>query len=281
MTAHDALRWAVGELEGAAVPDPETDAYLLLEAATGMDRAKVYLHGGEELEGAAEADLVSLVKKRMGRVPLQYILGSQEFMGLSFRVNSNVLIPRQDTETLVEEALKVIPPGGRVLDLCTGSGCVAISLRHFSTRAEVVGSDISKAALAVARENSRLLMEAVEWVSGDLFAPVEGRFDVIVSNPPYIPGPEIPLLQPEVRDFEPLLALDGEEDGLAFYRRIVPEAPSHLGPGGSLLVEIGSEQGEAVAGLFARCGFQEVSVVRDLAGLDRVVRGRWDGSPRA
>ena len=208
------------------------------------------------------------------RVPLQYILGTQEFMGLTFMVNDNVLIPRQDTETLVEQVLKELPEGGRFLDLCTGSGCIAISVKTMAPAAEVTASDVSKTAITVAKENARRLNTVIDWEVSDLFTAVTGTYDLIASNPPYIPTADIETLMPEVRDFEPHLALDGFEDGLHYYRKIVPEAMDYLKDGGALLVEIGCDQAEAVQRIFSEAGYDEIHIVKDLAGNDRVVKGR-------
>ena len=199
------------------------------------------------------------LRKRAEHVPLQYIVGETEFMGLKFKVNSSVLIPRQDTETLVEEALKVVRPGMRVLDLCTGSGCVIVSILHNVSDVEGYAVDISKQALNVAKENARL---------NDV-----GTFGVIVSNPPYICTDEIAKLMPEVRDFEPMEALDGKEDGLYFYRKIIGQCKQYLNPEGHLLFEIGYDQGQKVSALMREIGFHDVQVIKDLARNDRVVTG--------
>ena len=214
------------------------------------------------------------LRKRAEHVPLQYIVGEAEFMGLKFKVNSNVLIPRQDTETLVEEALRVAKPGMRVLDLCTGSGCIIISLAKNVADISCTGSDISKQALLVAKENAKANEVEVEWERSDLFENISGTFDLIVSNPPYIPTGEIPGLMPEVRDFEPVDALDGKEDGLYFYRIITEKSPEYLTSDGYLYFEIGYDQGEAVSAMMRQCGYTQVEVIKDLAGNDRVVKGR-------
>ena len=194
-------------------------------------------------------------------------------MGLKFHVSPHVLIPRQDTEILVEEALKRIRPGMDVLDLCTGSGCIIISMKKYQGQIRAAACDNSPQALAVARENAALNGVSVQFLEGDLFRPVEGMFDAIVSNPPYIPTGELAGLMPEVRDFEPRSALDGDADGLIFYRRIVNDAKNHLKPGGFLLFEIGCDQGKDVSELMWQAGYQDRNVIKDLAGLDRVVAG--------
>lgn len=197
-------------------------------------------------------------------------------MGLKFKVNSNVLIPRQDTETLVEEALKVVKPEMKVLDMCTGSGCIIVSIVHNIPEVEGTATDISKQALLVAKENAKLNQVSVTFERSDLFDNVTGTYDVIVSNPPYIRTGEVVKLMPEVQEFEPMEALDGKEDGLYFYRKIIKECKAYLKPGGHILFEIGYDQGEAVSGLLKEAGFKNVTVIKDLAHNDRVVTGMED-----
>lgn len=273
MTYREAI--ALGEkiLNMAQVADAKIDAWLLLEKVCRIDRSFYYLHMEEELSEEQVHEYEIALKKRAERVPLQYIVGETEFMGLRFKVNSNVLIPRQDTETLVEEALKVVEPGMRVLDMCTGSGCIIISILHNASDVTGMAVDISKQALNVAKENAKMNEVAVLFERSDMFDNVTGNFDVIVSNPPYIPTEVIPKLMPEVRDFEPMDALDGKGDGLYFYRRIADECKKYLNPGGRILVEIGYDQGEAVSELFAQAGLSDVKVIKDLAKNDRVVSG--------
>ena len=274
MTYREALTVTTSLLKEAGVPEPSLDAWYLLSHAAQLSRSDFYLREEEELTEEEQKHMEIAVKERVRRVPLQYILGTQEFMGLSFSVNENVLIPRQDTEVLAEEAIRFLPPDGRLLDLCTGSGCIALTVKCKVPGALVVASDISKTAIMTAKENQKALEATVEWVVSDLFSGIRGTFDVITCNPPYIPTEVIQTLQPEVRDFEPREALDGGADGLDFYRRIVPEAGSFLAEGGVLLLEIGYDQGEAVSGLMEEAGFEEIRVIRDLAGKDRVVKGK-------
>ena len=205
---------------------------------------------------------------------LQYRNELKEFMGLRFKVNSNVLIPRQDTETLVEQVLKIVKPGMKVLDLCTGSGCVLISVLKNAPELTGVGSDISKTALLVAKENAKMHEVDADWIRSDLFDNITETFDVIMANPPYIPTGEILSLMPEVRDFEPENALDGGADGLDFYRKIAGQVKDYLNPGGYVYMEIGYDQGEAVSELMRNAGFTEVEVIKDLARNDRVVKGK-------
>lgn len=276
LTLQQIYREGKETLERAGIAEAELDAWYLLEYVTGISRASYY---GDPGRVVSEEDLCryrECIEKRAVHIPLQHITGEQEFMGLSFRVNDQVLIPRQDTETLVEEALKYAMPGMRVLDLCTGSGCILISLLHFCPGLTGVGSDISAEALKMARTNGQRLHveDRAQWLCGDLFEKVTGAFDLIVSNPPYIRSAEIEELQEEVRLYDPRIALDGAEDGLLFYRRIIEESKSYLKNGGRLLFEIGCDQGRDVAELLENAGYTEVSVKKDLAGLDRVAAGR-------
>lgn len=265
-------------LAEAGIEEAALDARLLLEQVCGTDRNTLLAHGDREVDGQEQQAYEDAITRRSQRIPLQQITGCQEFMGLVFRVNEHVLVPRQDTEILVEEVLRELLDGMRVLDLCTGSGCILISLLRYSNDCQGVGADISREALAVARHNGAALLgpdREYTFVESDLFAQVEGRYDIIVSNPPYIRQKEIDSLMPEVRDHEPRLALDGGEDGLDFYRRIAMESPHYLRRGGRLYLEIGCDQGDAVQELLVRQGFREVNVVQDYAGLDRVVHGYW------
>ena len=271
------------QLELSGVPDADLDAWYLLEFVTGISKARYY---GNPEAGMEEEEVLryrDVIRQRAKRIPLQHITGEQEFMGFSFQVNEHVLIPRQDTETLVEEALGVLKPKMEILDLCTGSGCILLSLLKLGEKQGIAGlkgtgADISREALKVAEENGRRLEipgDQLAWVRGDLFEKLEGPFDLLVSNPPYIPAGELSGLQEEVRLHDPALALDGHEDGLYFYRRIAAEAGKYLRDGAFLMLEIGWDQGEAVRGLLEAAGYQEVEVKKDLSGNDRVVRGRY------
>ncbi len=387
MTLRELLRSGEEYLKEHDVADASVDAWLLLEHVTGLSRAEYLAHATEPLEkvcailrmaadsgmqaqdcssdeGKPKMKFVSaedalqryreLLKRRSLHIPLQHLTGEQEFMGLSFLVNEHVLVPRQDTETLVEEALKRLRPGMRILDLCTGSGCIAVSLAKLGPeyiarqnvsctddskpvnksvselwdngesavekrKVCVDASDISPEALAVARENAQRLGAQVRFIESDLFAGIArmfgtsgtdefdgeikadrfagtgksdriveanrvigadgiaGRYDMIVSNPPYVRTAVIGELAEEVRLHEPTLALDGAEDGLHFYREIVRQSLMYLTDGGQLLFEIGYDQAEAVRALMAEAGFTEIEVIRDLAGHDRVVTGKWSG----
>ena len=273
MTYREAINLGEKILTAASISDAKNDAWLLLEMVCKIDRSFYYLHMEEDLLEEQLSEYEIALKKRAEHVPLQYIVGETEFMGLKFKVNSNVLIPRQDTETLVEEVLKVVKPGMQILDLCTGSGCIIVSILHNVTDVEGYAIDISKQALNVAKENARLNDVSVNFERSDLFDNVAGTFDVIVSNPLYIPSAEVEKLMPEVGDFEPLEALDGKEDGLYFYRKIISSAKEYLKPEGRIFFEIGYDQGEAVSQMLQNAEFKEVRVIKDLAHNDRVVTG--------
>lgn len=274
MTYREAVEFGTKCLTDAGVPDAALDAWYLLQMVCKIERSYYYVHGEEDITQDAQKEYEIAVQKRAEHIPLQYIIGEQEFMGLRFKVNSNVLIPRQDTETLVEQVLKIVKPGMKVLDLCTGSGCVLISVLKNAPELTGMGSDISKTALLVAKENAKLHEVDAEWVRSDLFDNITETFDVIMANPPYIPTGEILSLMPEVRDFEPETALDGGADGLDFYRKIAGQVKDYLNPGGYVYMEIGYDQGEAVSELMRNAGFTEVEVIKDLARNDRVVKGK-------
>ncbi|MBO4626563.1 MAG: peptide chain release factor N(5)-glutamine methyltransferase [Lachnospiraceae bacterium] len=265
-------------LQQAGVPEAALQAERLLWHVCDMTPAAWLMRREEEISEAEWDEFSELAKRRLAREPLQYILGEQEFMGLPFTVTPDVLIPRQDTEHAVMEALACCE-GKRVLDMCTGSGCIAVSIAKLGKPASVTGVDISEAALAVASANASRNDVAVSFVKSDMFSDVEGEFDVIVSNPPYIPPEQLAGLEPEVTDHEPRLALYGGEDGLLYYRVLVSEGAKHLRPagdgetGGILIVEIGFDQGVSVPALFREAGFADVRVKKDYAGLDRVVIG--------
>lgn len=275
MTIRKVILNAARALEAAGVPDPRVDAELLLAFVTDMPRLQLRLNGETELTYEQEQRFSSLLLSRVRREPLQYLLGTQNFYGLDFKVDARALIPRQETETLCELGLAHLKAlkSPTALDLCTGSGALAVVMAHECPHASVTALDISAEALALARENAALNGVAPRFLAGDLLSPVVGeRFDLILSNPPYIPSQECLTLQAEVMR-EPRLALDGGTDGLDFYRRIARQAPSCLTPRGMLAVEIGDGQSAAVAELFARGGLSRVSVHSDLYGKPRVVSG--------
>ena len=274
MKYREAMQEGEKILQEAGIVDAKNDAWLLLAMVCKVDHTYYYMHMEEELMPEQQDEYRVVIRKRAEHVPLQYITGEQEFMGLPFKVNSNVLIPRQDTETLVEEALKVIRPGMKVLDMCTGSGCILISILKNVLNVEGVGCDISKQALIVAKENAKLNNVVATFERSDLFDQVTENFDVIVSNPPYIRTEEIATLMPEVCQFEPVGALDGKEDGLFFYRKMIAESSKYLNPNGVILFEIGYDQGQDVSLMLKEAGYQDVQIVKDLAQNDRVVIGR-------
>ncbi len=302
-------------LRRAGVPEADLDAWYLLEYVTGLGRASYLMEPDREMTEQQSLRYEECISKREQRVPLQHITGEQEFMGLTFRVDENVLIPRQDTETLVEQALEILKKGQlprsggklHILDLCTGSGCILLSVLHYADKCDTgrynagqcdpgmhdpekhdaedpadmpgdiegTGADISEKALSIAGQNADALGIRAGFIRGDLFENIRGKYGMILSNPPYIRSAEIDALQEEVRLHDPREALDGREDGLYFYRRITDEAREHLLPGGWLIFEIGYDQAEDVSGLMRSAGYTEVRVKKDLAGLDRVVYGRY------
>ena len=279
MTLEEAYRLGSDVLNEAGVPDAGTDAWILLEHVTGVSRTRYYVNPKQVLSKEEEERYLSYIEKRKKRIPVQHLTGVQEFMGLEFIVNEHVLIPRQDTEVLVETVWEDLEPGMRVLDMCTGSGCILISLmkRMQTVSGEDgiagVGADLSREALQVAEENASKQKVGAVFVESDLFDKVEGTYDIIVSNPPYIRTSVIKELQEEVKLHDPYAALDGKEDGLFFYREIIKKSKEYLKKGGRLYFEIGYDQGEDVKKLMEEAGFSEVTVKKDLAGLDRVVFG--------
>ncbi len=272
ISCKEALKCAVELLVNAGIPDAEVDAWYLFEHVTGMNRASYFLHKEDAMEEVQEKELSDLVRQRAQRIPLQYITGSQEFMGYSFLVSPATLIPRQDTEVLAEEVSRVAE-GKSVLDLCTGTGCILLSLAKMCRLTNAVGTDVSAEAIETAKNNAVRLEAAASFYCGDLFdaVPKGMRFDIIVSNPPYIPTAVIETLMPEVKEHEPMSALDGDADGLKFYREIIENANKFLTEKGLIFFEIGCEQGADVSKLLAENGFQNIRVIKDLAGLDRVV----------
>ena len=252
----------------------QSDAMLLMEYVSGYSRSEIRMRYGESIPEDVVERFDELLEFRRQHIPVQYITGQQNFMGFELSVTPDVLIPRPETELLAERVIHACE-GKDVLDLCTGSGCIAVAVRCLSKAKSVSASDISQKALAVAAKNAKTHDAEIEFRQGDLLeAWRDSSFDIIVSNPPYIPTAEIAGLMPEVREYEPHLALDGTEDGLQFYRRIAAECRQYLNPGGSVLLEIGCEQGRDVAELFRKAGFANVQVYQDYAGLDRIVEAK-------
>lgn len=260
-----------------ALREASLDARLLLEYVCQSNINTLLMEPDRPVSAGETMRYKDLLMRRKEREPLAYIVGSTDFMGLTFEVNRDVLIPEQDTENLVEEIMKEICSGDRILDLCTGSGCILLSLLHYSRGTSGIGTDLSPKALRTAQRNAQRLDLAgrAEWMQGDLFDALglQPQFDVIVSNPPYIRTDVIRELAPEVKDHEPLMALDGGEDGLLFYRKIIPGAVSRLVTGGILYLEIGYDQGKAVSDLMKEAGYYDVRVIKDYGGNDRIVRG--------
>ena len=283
-------------LEQAQIEEAALDARLLLEFVCKTDRTTLFAHPELEVDTEQEGQFEALIAKRSKHIPLQHLTGEQNFMGLDFMVNEHVLIPRQDTEILVEEVMRDLHDGVHILDMCTGSGCILLSLLHYSNDTTGVGADLSKEALKVAQVNAERFgmtcsdggqaetafadmetPERVRFVHSDLFEAIDETFDIIVSNPPYIRTDVIETLMPEVKDHDPRMALDGTADGLYFYRRIIEESQHYLKRGGQLFFEIGHDQAQDVTSLMAAHGYKEIEVKKDYAGLDRVVYGTFLG----
>ena len=277
LTLQQIYREGTLALAGAGIEEAALDAWHLLEYVTGISKASYYGNPDKEMDEEEASRYLACIETRKKRIPLQHITKEQVFMGYPFYVNEHVLIPRQDTETLAEEALKVLKPGMQVLDMCTGSGCILISLLKIRGEIQGTGSDISGEALEVARKNARRLDVNATFIRSSLFEGISGRYDLIVSNPPYIRTSIIQELQDEVRLHDPFIALDGKEDGLYFYREIIKTGTSYIRPGGYLMLEIGYDQGNDVASLMEKQGYRNIKVKKDLAGLDRVVTGMYNG----
>ncbi|MBO6133984.1 MAG: peptide chain release factor N(5)-glutamine methyltransferase [Lachnospiraceae bacterium] len=273
MNYREALKSGEKELEASGIECFEVDAYSLLAHVTGKNRTFILSHGDEEDLTDREQEIYSLlIEKRAGRVPLQHLIGSVDFMGLEFLVCPRVLIPRIDTEFLVEEALRVIDDGSRVLDLCVGSGCILLSIMKYKNGIDGVGSDISDEALELSSRNAEKLGLSPVLIKGDMFENIEGKFDYIISNPPYIRTDDIDSLQEEVRLYDPRIALDGGFDGLDFYRVIAGSAAQYLNREGRIFLEIGYDQGEEVKRIFEDAGYLDVEMIRDYSGNMRVIK---------
>ena len=270
------------KLSDAGILDAALDARLLLESVCGTNYSTLLAHGDRQVTDNEKRAYFEQITQREKRIPLAYILGTQEFMGLDFDVSSDVLIPNQDTETLVEEALGHLFEGMNFLDLCTGSGCIALSLLKYSNGTRAVATDISEKALLIASANAKKLelSDRISFFQNDVLdesAEMSFKgFDLIVSNPPYIRTSVIPSLEPEVSRSEPYIALDGDEDGLKFYHRICALAPKLLNRSGYLLMEIGFDQAEDVAKIMSDNNFKDIEVVKDFGGNERVLKG-WIG----
>lgn len=281
MTYKECFAYGAEMLSKAGVPDAMIDARMLLEFICHTTRHDMILHGDKQVTEKQLQDYQDAVRKRSQRIPLQHITNEQSFMGFDFYVNEQVLIPRQDTEVLVETVLEYVSPKSYILDMCTGSGCILLSLLALGKSCQGMGADISEESLQVAKINQEKIAAQcghtlqAEWITSDLFQQIkpQNQFDVIVSNPPYIASAVIDSLEPEVKLHEPLRALDGTENGLYFYEKIVAQSRSFLKDKAGLFFEIGYDQGEAVADLMRKAGFEGVTVRQDYAGLDRIVYG--------
>ena len=266
-------------LADAGITDAEYDSFALLEYITGMDRTAYILNGSKSVPEDIAERYDAVIDRRSSHIPLQHITGQAWFYGRGFNVNSDVLVPRQDTDVLVSEALKVINAKDSVLDMCTGSGCIIITLALEKKLGRALGADISEAALKVASGNrEKLGADDVTFVKSNIFSDInvndDELFDVIVSNPPYIATGEIETLTEEVRIHDPYIALDGLEDGLHFYREITQQSMNYIKSGGWLLYEIGCTQAHDVSDIMSEYGYSNIKVIKDLAGLDRVVMGQ-------
>jgi release factor glutamine methyltransferase len=274
MTVGDKLREIRLRLKEAELDSWSLDAQLIVARAMGFTKLQLVTRDTQEVSESEADSIEAMLLRRLKHEPMQYILGECEFMGLMFEVSSATLIPRADTENLVERAIAEIRQRGysSLLDLCTGTGAIAVSIAAM-TGIKAVASDISEGALRVAERNAGRNNTDVSFIQSDLFDNIKGKFDIITSNPPYIESSVIPTLDSQVKDYEPLTALDGGESGLDFYVKIIDNSQEFLNKGGMLIFEIGYNQGEEVAKLMQNAHFQNVTVSRDLAGLDRVVSG--------
>ncbi len=284
MTYRELYEYGAGRLAEADIAEALLDARLLLEYICHTDRNTLLVHGDRVIGSLEEEFYRTVIERRAAHMPLQYITGEQEFMGLGFHVNEHTLIPRQDTEILVEEIMRYMGDGMRILDLCTGSGCILLSLLKYSNECEGIGTDISQDALKMARENAATLGIDAVFLEGSLYEPLadyksartnDTLFDIVVSNPPYIESARIEELMPEVRDFEPRIALDGGIDGLDFYRRIIEAAPAYMRKGAMIFLEIGYNQASGVSRLLEDRGFAGIQIVKDYSGNDRVALAVW------
>ena len=268
----DFVKENTNKLDAAGISDASVDIWLLLEHFADIKKSEYFANQDMQISKVQADQIEEAVEKRIDHIPLQHIIGETEFMGLTFKVNEDVLVPRFDTEILVDEVVKYVGDEYlKVLDMCTGSGCIAITISDMCDNVTVVASDISKDAIEVAKENNQLNQTDVTFVESDLFENVEGMFDVIVSNPPYIKTDEIENLQEEVKLHDPKLALDGGESGLDFYRKIVEQSKDHLKTNGMIFFEIGFDQAEEVSNILKANGYHDIVVKKDLSGLDRVV----------
>lgn len=273
-TIWEAVKEGSGRLTEAGIENAEWESRTLLCEQLQLSLGSFLLQRDRILPADEISDFEAAVEKRCQHIPMQHILGKACFYGLDFIVTPDVLIPRPETELLAERAIAAAGPGMHVLDLCTGSGCIAVTVAHEKPDVFVDASDVSAPALAIARQNAARHQVEIRWIQSDLFEAIDRQYDMILSNPPYISLDEMQQLMPEVKDHDPSLALYGGTDGLDYYRRITKDAVSRLKPGGLLMMEIGASQGADVRALLAQNGYQEIEVIRDLNGLDRIAAGR-------
>ncbi len=271
MTYREVYESGVNILKENDCKEAVLDARLLLEYICHTNRNDLLAHGDREVGEEEQKQYEACIRRRMTGEPLQYITGEQDFMGLTFKTHESTLIPRQDTECLVEEVMMHLHDGMRILDMCSGSGCILLSLLKYSNDCIGVGAELQPEAVMLARENAEKLGLKADFIESDLFSQIEGKYDIIVSNPPYIESAVIATLDREVREHEPLSALDGGADGLMFYRKITEEAKRYLSRGGKLFYEIGYNQAKDIEELLRLNGYIDIVVKKDLAGLDRVV----------
>ena len=257
--------------------EPDTDALILFEYVTNKDRNELYLYPEAQERDEVVSKYLELIERRNTGEPVQYITGKTFFYGLEFMCVKDTLIPRFDTEVLVEEAIKTVPKEAKVLDLCTGTGSIIIALKKNRGDIKAKGSDISDKAIECAKDNSNRNKCDVEFLISDMFKNIDDKFDCIISNPQYIEKKVIDELDVTVKEYEPITALSGGEDGLDFYRIIAKESPRYLNEEGMLLLEIGYDQGESVSALLSKEGFNRIKVIKDLNGLDRVIEAVFGG----
>ncbi len=275
MTVREIIDNAEKKMAEAGIEEADYDSRALWEHATGQDRLAMLLNMNGQVDDSTYGRYMDFVHRRCDRIPLQYITGVQNFMGLDFLTAPEVLIPRYDTETVVCSAIDIIKRNKytSVLDMCCGSGCIGLTIGHECSVNKLVLADISDQAVALTEKNADRLGIACNVVKTDMFSEIKGSFDLIISNPPYIRSDVIPTLMPEVKDHEPRLALDGSADGLVFYRRISAVAADYLNAGGYLVYEIGNDQGDEVSDIMKENGFSDVTVIKDLNNNDRAVTG--------
>lgn len=271
----DFVKENTDKLDAAGITDASVDIWLLLEHFADIKKSDYLANQDTTITKVVAEQIEEAVEKRANHIPVQHIIGQTEFMGLTFKVNDKVLVPRLDTEILVDEVVKYVGDDfAKILDMCTGSGCIAITVSDMCDNATVVGADISKDAIDIAEDNNKLNQTDVTFIESDLFENVEGLFDVVVSNPPYIKTEEIENLQDEVKLHDPKLALDGGESGLDFYQRIIKDSKNYLKANGMIFFEIGFDQAEEVSNILKENGYHDIVVKKDLSGLDRVVMAR-------